>query len=178
MGGPYAALDFARPFVPGQNMSAKCSITVPVRRGGSRRGARLRRFPSCARAGQQRIGCANECPGGFGELMLLDETMLLEVPDGTSDGACCVHRTAGGRAGTAARRGRPEKCDVILVPRLRSYRGWVIAGLSHAGAGPIIAADFHARRALALAMGAHTAIDPRETDPFARCPKPAIAPPT
>jgi threonine dehydrogenase-like Zn-dependent dehydrogenase len=36
------------------------------------------------------------------------------------------------------------------------------------GIGPIIAADFHpARRDIALAMGAHIAIDPRELSPYA-----------
>jgi threonine dehydrogenase-like Zn-dependent dehydrogenase len=43
----------------------------------------------------------------------------------------------------------------------------VIAGLKLMGIAPIVAADFHAgRRAQALAVGAHVAIDPRELSPY------------
>ena len=47
----------------------------------------------------------------------------------------------------------------------------VIAGLKLMDIAPIVAADFHpARRDLAIAMGAHVAFDPRETDPYAPLP--------
>ena len=47
----------------------------------------------------------------------------------------------------------------------------VIAGLKRMGIAPIVATDFHeSRRALALRMGAHLAIDPRELSPYAPIP--------
>jgi threonine dehydrogenase-like Zn-dependent dehydrogenase len=47
----------------------------------------------------------------------------------------------------------------------------VIAGLKLMGVAPIVAADFHpGRRELAIAAGAHVAVDPREISPYAPLP--------
>jgi threonine dehydrogenase-like Zn-dependent dehydrogenase len=47
----------------------------------------------------------------------------------------------------------------------------VIAGLKLMGVAPIVAADFHeGRRAQAIRMGAHIAVDPREVSPYAPLP--------
>jgi threonine dehydrogenase-like Zn-dependent dehydrogenase len=101
----------------------------------------------------------HDFPGGWGEFMLLDENALIEVPtDLEDDMAAMTEPLAVGLE--HARRGHPTKQDV-----------GVIAGLRLMGIAPIIAADFHPpRRGLAIAMGAHIAIDPRELSPYGPIP--------
>lgn len=171
MGGPYAALDFARPFVPGHEYVGEV-LDYGV---GSRRsvapGRRVTSVPIMRQGGTHAVvGFSHDCPGGCGELMLLDEDFLLEIPDGLPDDhAALIEPLAVGLE--HARRGRPDKDDVALVLGCGAIGLGVIAGLALAGVAPIIAADFHAdRRELALKMGAHIAIDPRETDPYGPLP--------
>jgi threonine dehydrogenase-like Zn-dependent dehydrogenase len=113
------------------------------------------------------IGHSHDCPGGFGELMLLDEDFLLEIPDGVPDDhAALVEPLAVGLE--HARRGRPTKNDAALVVGCGAIGLGVIAGLRLMGVAPIIASDFHAgRREMAIRMGAHIALDPREASPYA-----------
>ncbi|WP_395397184.1 zinc-binding dehydrogenase [Novosphingobium sp. BL-8A] len=170
-GGPYAGLDFARPFVPGHEYVGEVLDYGP---GSDRRiktGRRVTSVPIMRTGGSHSvIGFSHECPGGFGELMLLDETMLLEVSDGLDDDrAAMIEPLAVGLE--HARRGRPEKGDVPLVLGCGAIGLGVIAGLKLAEIGPIVAADFHAgRREIALAMGADIAVDPRETSPYGPLP--------
>ena len=172
MGGPYASLDFAKAFVPGHEYVGEVLDYGPGCERRVKPGRRVTSVPVMRAGGAHKvIGYSHECPGGFGELMLLDEAMLLEVPDGMPDShAACIEPLAVGLE--HARRGRPEKDDVILVLGCGAIGLGVIAGLRHAGVGPIVAADFHKdRRDLAIAMGAHVAIDPREIDPFGPLPE-------
>lgn len=168
MGGPYAALDYAKPFVPGHEFVGE----VIDYGAGSRRtvkpGRRVTSVPIMRQGGSHAVvGFSHDCPGGCGELMLLDEDFLLEIPDGLPDDhAAMIEPLAVGLE--HARRGRPDRHDVALVLGCGAIGLGVIAGLSLMGVAPIIAADFHAdRRELALKMGAHIAIDPREVDPYA-----------
>jgi threonine dehydrogenase-like Zn-dependent dehydrogenase len=116
------------------------------------------------------IGYSHECPGGFGELMLLDEDLMIEVPsDLDDDHAAMVEPLAVGLE--HARRGRPGKDDAALVLGCGAIGLGVIAGLKLMGIAPIVAADFHpGRRELAIKAGAHIAVDPREVSPYAPLP--------
>jgi threonine dehydrogenase-like Zn-dependent dehydrogenase len=98
--------------------------------------------------------------------MLLDEAMLLEIPDAMEDDlAAMIEPLAVGLE--HARRGHPTQEDTALVVGCGAIGLGVIAGLRLMGIAPIIAADFHPeRRAQALAMGADLAIDPRELSPY------------
>lgn len=170
-GGPYAGLDYARPFVPGHEYVGEVLDYGPGSERRVRTGRRVTSVPIMRTAGSHSvIGFSHECPGGFGELMLLDETMLLEVSDGLDDDrAAMIEPLAVGLE--HARRGRPAAGDVPLVLGCGAIGLGVIAGLKLAGMGPIVAADFHAgRREIALAMGADIAIDPRETSPYGPLP--------
>jgi threonine dehydrogenase-like Zn-dependent dehydrogenase len=102
--------------------------------------------------------------------MLLDEDMLIEVPDGLEDDlAAMIEPLAVGLE--HARRGRPTKDDTALVIGCGAIGLGVIAGLRLMGMTPIVAADFHAgRRDMALRMGADLAVDPRETSPYGALP--------
>ena len=171
LGGPYAALDFARPFVPGHEFVGEVLDYGP---GSARKvtpGRKVTSVPIMRQGGSHAIvGFSHDCPGGFGELMLLDEDFLMEVPGGMPDShAACIEPLAVGLE--HARRGRPEKTDAALVLGCGAIGLGVIAGLKLLGIAPIVAADFHAgRRELALAMGAHIAVDPREINPYAPLP--------
>ena len=116
------------------------------------------------------IGYSHDCPGGFGELMLLDEEIMIEVPgDLDDDHAAMIEPLAVGLE--HARRGRPTQDDTALVIGCGAIGLGVIAGLKLMGIAPIVAADFHpARRELAIAMGAHAAVDPRAISPYAPLP--------
>lgn len=171
LGGPYAALDFARPFVPGHEYVGE----VLDYGAGSRRpvkpGRKVTSVPIMRRGGAHAvIGYSHDCPGGFGELMLLDEDMIIEVPgDLDDDRAALIEPLAVGLE--HARRGRPGKDDAALVVGCGAIGLGVIAGLRLMGIAPIVAADFHAgRRELAIRMGAHIAVDPHEVSPYAPLP--------
>jgi threonine dehydrogenase-like Zn-dependent dehydrogenase len=171
LGGPYAALDFARPFVPGHEYVGE----VLDYGAGSRRpvkpGRKVTSVPIMRQGGAYAvIGYSHDCPGGFGELMLLDEDMIIEVPgDLDDDRAALIEPLAVGLE--HARRGRPGKDDAALVIGCGAIGLGVIAGLRLMGIAPIVAADFHAgRRELAIRMGAHIAVDPHEVSPYAPLP--------
>ena len=171
LGGPYAALDFARPFVPGHEFVGEVLDYGPGSRRTVAPGRRVTSVPVMRQDGAHMvIGYSHECPGGFGELMLLDEEMMIEVPGGLPDDhAALIEPLAVGLE--HARRGRPDKGDAALVLGCGAIGLGVIAGLRLMGVAPIVAADFHkSRRDIAIAMGAHIAVDPRDVSPYAPLP--------
>ncbi len=171
-GGPYAALDFARPFVPGHEYVGEIIDYGPGSKRPLKVGRRVTSVPVMRHAGGHSvIGFSHDCPGGWGELMLLDENALIEIPDALDDDrAAMTEPLAVGLE--HARRGHPTRDDVALVIGCGAIGLGVIAGLKLMGIAPIIAADFHAsRRDMAIAMGAHIAIDPRELSPYAPIPE-------
>ena len=170
-GGPYAALDRSRPFVPGHEYVGEVIDYGPGSGRPVRPGRKVTSIPIMRQSGAHAvIGFSHDCPGGFGEYMLLDEDMLLEVPAGLDDDlAAMTEPLAVGLE--HARRGRPTKGDSALVIGCGAIGLGVIAGLKLSGIAPIVAADFHGpRRAQALRMGADIAIDPRESSPYAPLP--------
>ncbi len=166
LGGPYAALDFAKPFVPGHEFVGEVLDYGPGSARKVKVGAKVTSVPIMRQGGQHAvIGFSHVCPGGYGELMLLDEDVMFALPDlFDDDHAAMIEPLAVGLE--HARRGRPEQGDVALVLGCGAIGLGVIAGLRLMGIAPIVAADFHpARRAEAIRMGAHVAIDPREASP-------------
>lgn len=166
-GGPYAALDLSRPFVPGHEYVGEVLDYGPGSRRPVKPGRRVTSIPVMQQGGYGVIGYSHECPGGFGEYMLLDEDMLIEIPSGLDDDlAAMTEPLAVGLE--HARRGMPTPDDVALVLGCGAIGLGVIAGLKLAGIAPVIAADFDAhRRAVALRMGADVVLDPRDGSPCA-----------
>jgi len=153
-GGPYARLDFARPFVPGHEYVGEVIDYGPGSKRTVPTGRRVTSVPVMRHAGGHSvIGFSHECPGGWGELMLLDENVLMEIPSGLDDDmAAMTEPLAVGLE--HARRGRPTRDDAVLVIGCGAIGLGVIAGLKLMGIAPIIAADFHrARRDAAIGMG-------------------------
>ena len=170
-GGPYAGLDLSRPFVPGHEYVGEVIDYGPGSKRTVKPGRRVTSVPIMRQSGAHSvIGFNNDCPGGFGEYMLLDEDILMEVPsDLDDDMAAMTEPLAVGLE--HARRGKPTREDVALVIGCGAIGLGVIAGLKLMGIAPIIAADFHEeRRAVAIRMGADIAVDPRKLSPYSPIP--------
>jgi len=170
-GGPYAGIDLGKLFVPGHEYVGEIVDYGPGSNRPIKPGRRVTSIPIMRQSSAHSIvGFHNDCPGGFGEYMLLDENFLMEIPsDLDDDRAALTEPLAVGLE--HARRGEPTKGDVALVIGCGAIGLGVIAGLKLLGIGPIIAADLHAeRRDIAIKMGADIVIDPRAVSPYAPIP--------
>ena len=166
-GGPYGELDLARPIVMGHEYVGEILDYGPGSRRPLAPGTRVTSAPVIVRGGQHAIiGQSHDFPGGFGELMLLDENALMEIPSGLDDDrAAMTEPLAVGLE--HARAGDPARGDLPLVIGCGAIGLGVIAGLRLMGLGPIAAADLDpGRRELAIRMGADVAVDPREISPY------------
>jgi 2-desacetyl-2-hydroxyethyl bacteriochlorophyllide A dehydrogenase len=113
------------------------------------------------------LGYSNLLPGGYSELMVLNDFLILPVPNGlaprhaalTEPLAVGVH---------AVNKSRIDNGDAAIVLGCGPVGLAVIASLATRGIGPIVAADFSpARRRLAEHFGAHVVVDPREQSAIA-----------
>jgi threonine dehydrogenase-like Zn-dependent dehydrogenase len=166
-GGPYSNLDLSRVIVPGHEYIGEIIDYGPGSRRPLKTGTRVTSQPVMRTgSGHSVIGQSHDCPGGFGEYMLLDENALIEIPAGLDDDmAAMTEPLAVGLE--HARSGEPVKGDIPLVIGCGAIGLGVIVGLKLMGIGPIIAADFDAnRRDIAVKMGADIVIDPRELSPY------------
>lgn len=170
-GGPYGNLDLGRIIVPGHEYVGEIMDYGPGSQRPLKIGSRVTSQPVMRHAGGHSIiGQSHDCPGGFGEYMLLDENALLEVPDALDDDrAALIEPLAVGLE--HARAGEPTRDDVPLVVGCGAIGLGVIAGLKLKGIAPIVAADLDpGRREIALQMGADVVVDPRELSPYAALP--------
>ena len=114
------------------------------------------------------VGYSNDVPGGFAERMVLNEKLLLPVPNGlaTEHAALTEPMAVGWHA---VEKARLTADDVALVIGCGPVGLAVIAGLKIKGVHPIIAADFSpARRKLAEIIGADIVVDPAAYSPYSR----------
>lgn len=118
--------------------------------------------------GPEGIGYSNRYPGGLAERMVLQEALLLAVPDNlTSEVAALTEPLAvGEHAVQLARLTGDEACLVVGCGPIGLA---VVAALEARGHGPVIAADFSApRRRLAELLGADEVLDPAVVSPYGR----------
>ena len=117
-------------------------------------------------SGVKPIVYSNDVHGGYGERMLLTAPLLLEVPNGLdASRAALTEPMAVGLH--AVNKSNIEKGAGALVLGCGPVGLAVIAALKVRGIEPIVAADFStARRAIAVTMGAHEAVDPRAEPSF------------
>ncbi len=115
----------------------------------------------------QPIAYSNEVVGGYAQRMLLSAPLLVEVPNGLdARHAALTEPMAVGLH--AVNRSQIGSGDGALVLGAGPVGLAVIAALKLRGVAPIVAADFSpARRALAVTLGAHEAVDPREETAWA-----------
>lgn len=119
-------------------------------------------------SGLATVGYSNDFPGGYGERMLLQEMLLLPIPNGLAPHhAALTEPMAVGLHAVEAAALAPD--DVPLVVGCGPIGLAVVAALKLRGASPIVAADFSpARRALAERMGADVVVDPAVDSPWTR----------
>jgi threonine dehydrogenase-like Zn-dependent dehydrogenase len=125
------------------------------------------------------VGYSNDLPGGFGERMVLQESLLVEIPNGLSDDlAALTEPMAVGVHAVEMARLEPA-VDAPLVIGCGPVGLAVISALKQKGAGPIVAADFSAlRRELAEQMGADVVLDPGQSSPYQSWREMAEIPPS
>jgi len=168
--GPFK-MDLKRPVVLGHEYVAEIVDYGPGSERKLKTGTRVTSAPVIFQSGAiDCVGLTNDFPGGFGEYMLLDENLLMAVPESLdTDRAAMTEPLSVGLH--HARIGRVGKDDIPLIVGCGAIGLGVIAGLKLLGASPIIATDFSAaRRALALRMGADIVLDPREVKPYGPIP--------
>jgi len=168
--GPFQ-MDLNSPVVLGHEYVGEIVDYGPASNRPLAAGTRVTSVPIIMRqGGVECVGLTNHFPGGFGELMLLDESLLMEIPTGLdADMAAMTEPLSVGLH--HARIGRADRFDLPIVVGCGAIGLGVIAGLKLLGVSPIIAADFSPfRRELALRMGADIALDPRETKPYGPIP--------
>ena len=113
--------------------------------------------------GMHAVGFSNRYPGGYAEMMLMNELVALPVPNGLStELAALTEPLAVGIHAVAKSRIRGGESAIVLG--LGPVGLACIAAMKLHGIGPIIGADFSpTRRTLAMTMGADVVVDPRET---------------
>jgi threonine dehydrogenase-like Zn-dependent dehydrogenase len=109
------------------------------------------------------VGYSNEVPGGYGELMVLNASLLLGVPNGlVTEHAAMTEPMAVGLH--AVEKARLAPGDAVMVYGCGPVGLAVVAALKLKGVEPIVAGDYSPmRRALAEKMGAHVVVDPKAT---------------
>jgi threonine dehydrogenase-like Zn-dependent dehydrogenase len=117
--------------------------------------------------GVDTTGLSIHAPGAYAELMLVQESLMLPVPNGLpADVAALTEPMA--VAWHAVRRGEVRKRDVAIVIGCGPVGLGVILSLKARGVRTVVASDLSpGRRALAAACGADVVIDPAETSPYA-----------
>lgn len=157
------AMDPRRDVVLGHEFCVEVLDYGPGTEGAVPPGRRAVSMPLLFRAsGLQGVGYSNEVPGGYGELMVLNASLLLEVPNGlATEHAALTEPMAVGVH--AVEKARLDPGDAAMVFGCGPVGLAVIAALRLKGVEPIVAGDFSPmRRELARRMGAHLVVDPRE----------------
>src|SRR5262245_52578932 len=156
-------MDPGRDIVMGHEFWVEVLDYGPGTDGAVRPGGRAVSMPLLFRpTGIFTVGYSNDVPGGYGELMVLNSSLLLEVPNGLgTEHAAMTEPMAVGLH--AVEKARLDSADAAMVFGCGPVGLAVIAALRLRGVEPIVAGDFSPmRRMLAERMGAHVVVDPRE----------------
>lgn len=155
-------------FVPGHEFSATLVEIGPHANTASRPGDRVTALPFTHGAGGfEVIGLSPLHSGGLATLCLVDAERCFQVPDGVPSSLAALTEplAVGLHAANLANRAPGPNLVIGCGPVGLA----VIIALARQGRGPIIAADFSARRREAAgAVGADIVLDPGEESPFAR----------
>jgi threonine dehydrogenase-like Zn-dependent dehydrogenase len=155
-------MDLARDVVMGHEFSAEV-VDLGENTGNCKVGDVIVSMPILMDvSGIHPIGYSNDFPGGYSELLVLNDMMALKVPNGldprhaalTEPMAVGVH---------AVNKSQIKQGDAAVVLGCGPIGLATVAALRLKGIEPIVAADFSPkRRDLARRMGAHEVVDPRE----------------
>jgi len=162
-----AAMDIERDVVMGHEFCAEVLDYGPETSRQLSVGSRVCSFPILLRDDAPvTIGYSNDIPGGYAEQMVLMEPLLLPVPNGlATESAALTEPMAVGLH--AVEMARMTQDDIPLVIGCGPIGLAVINALKSKGIGPVVAADYSARRRkLAELLGADVIIDPAVTSPY------------
>ncbi len=127
-------------------------VALPLLRGGG---------------GVDAVGLSVHAPGAYAEQMLVQESLMMPVPNGLSS-EVAARTEPMAVAWHAVRRGEVGKRTVAIVIGCGPIGLAVILLLKSKGVRTVIASDYSpARRALASACGADIVLDPAASSPFA-----------
>ena len=130
-------------------------VALPLLRAGAR-----------AEDGIDPIGLCAQAPGAYAEQMLVQESLMLAVPNGLDPDVAAMTEPMA-VAWHAVRRGATGKRDVAIVIGSGPVGLGVILCLKAQGVRTVVAADFSpGRRSLAAACGADVVLDPAEASPY------------
>ena len=162
--GMPATMDLDRDVVMGHEFCAEILDFGPGTLRNLRAGDRVCSMPLLFHpGGVSAVGYSNDFPGGYGELMVLSEPLLLRVPDDLPTDAAALTEPMAVGVHAVAKAGLGGG-EAPLVVGCGPVGLAVIAALALRGVEPIVAADFSPRRrALARRMGAHVVADPKQT---------------
>lgn len=164
--GSTTPLDATKDVVFGHEFCAEIVDFGPGSEKRLKRGTKVVSMPyALGSQGMELVGYSNTFPGGFAEYMVLQEELLLPVPDGlAADAAGLTEPLAVGYH--AVQKAQLGAEDVPMVIGCGPVGLAVIQALKLGGFGPIIASDFSAeRRAAADRIGADILVDPAQTSP-------------
>jgi threonine dehydrogenase-like Zn-dependent dehydrogenase len=117
-------------------------------------------------AGVDAVGLSVHAPGGYAEQMLVQESMMMPVPNGLRPDIAALTEPMA-VAYHAVRRGDVGKRTVAVVIGCGPIGLGVILMLKAQGVRTVVASDYSAgRRALATACGADLVIDPARGSPY------------
>jgi threonine dehydrogenase-like Zn-dependent dehydrogenase len=116
------------------------------------------------------VGLSVHAPGAYAEELLVQESLMLPVPNGLSPDVAALTEPMA-VAWHAVRRGEVSRRSVAIVIGCGPIGLAVILLLKARGVRTIVASDFSAgRRALATACGADVVIDPAAASPYTAAP--------
>ena len=185
-GGLGGSVDLAKDLIMGHEFSAEVLELGPDTQAGVKPGDQVVSLPVMVTDltsidSIKPIGAySNEYNGGYAEKMLLAAMLTTKIPNGLDPKhAALTEPMAVGQH--AVNKSALKAGEAAVVLGAGPVGLAVISAAKRAGAEPIIAADFSpARRQLALAMGAHEAVDPRQEtaiDAWRRLDPRSAAPP-
>jgi threonine dehydrogenase-like Zn-dependent dehydrogenase len=164
-----STLDLGRDIVMGHEFSAEVLDFGPDTQGAVRAGESVVSIPVMLTGSSdpnnmiEPIGAySNNYNGGYAEYMLLAAPLALKIPDGCDPKhAALTEPMAVGLH--AVNRSGIKSGEAAVVLGAGPVGLAVISALRRMNVEPIVAADFsRERRKLAITMGAHEAVDPRE----------------
>ena len=144
-GAPFV-MDLERDIVMGHEFCAELLDYGPGTPKRFSSGTRVVSMPMLLRGERmETVGYSNDFPGGYGERMILNDALLLPVPNGLStEYAALTEPMAVGLH--AVVKGQLGASDAPLVVGCGPVGLAVIAALKLRGVGPIVAADFSPMR--------------------------------
>ncbi len=157
----------SEPVVLGHEFCGAVVDHGPRTRRSLRPGTPVVAFPLLrGEGGVHPTGLSRRAPGGYAEQVLVEQSLMLEVPNGlapehaalTEPMAVALH---------AVRRGEVGKNQVAYVIGCGPIGLGVVAMLKASGVRRVVASDYSpGRRALATAVGADVVVDPAVESPY------------